>query len=917
MRLNTEYQARDANQENALASENLPHTNSAKPQDPSTLRLFICGGAILITLIVAGVVGMAYDSRNGTLVNHGRELSNTALLLGKQIETELNELDIAQQRIINLITDLRADHAANRHILAGAEIQKFLDSQADALPYVSGIDILTPAGVEINSSVPQPIVEVPLAVAATNAANKNLEAKTFTDGSTEISPNGRRRYIRTREILGSDGTVVAIVAGRIDLTALETMFSSVNLGPDTAIALFADNGALLARYPRVDPKSGRVSLFQSATRSATLQVRRAVSPFDGQEKLLVVRKLGLYPISIAVTENVNAALAAWREQTKALAVMALFAAVLVAGIVYAAIQYSLQTFQTAHDEVKTGRQQLKIAVDNMTQGLLLFDQNQNIIVCNNRYIAMYGVAPEVVRAGLSFRELVLHRKATGSFAGDVDEFCDIVLKKVAAGQASESTVVTADGRSILIVNRPLESGGWVATHEDVTDRLRSEERIVHLAHHDVLTDLANRASFHERFEQSVSTAKRDGLGIAMLCIDLDHFKHVNDTLGHAAGDEILKGVADRLRSCVRKNELVARLGGDEFAIALIAADAPAAAAIVADRVLAALSAPHMVAGKHLVVEGTIGIALFPSDGTTIGQLLSHADIALYGAKSDGRGKFRFFEPQMNARQSETRALELDLAQALELNQLSLNYQPIVDVETGRITSCEALLRWDHPVRGRVSPAEFIPAAEATGLITPIGEWVLREACNEAAKWPRDAKVAVNISALQFKSPNLQFAVIAALANSGLTPSRLELEITESVLLAKSEQTMEALQRFHNMGIYIALDDFGTGYSSLSYLRSFPFRKLKIDRCFVTDLSETNTGAIGIFKMMAQLGKCLDMSVTAEGIETIEQLRIARAQGCSEIQGYLLSRPVSASAVRELIASDDLMAQHDTRFARAS
>ena len=309
---------------------------------------------------------------------------------------------------------------------------------------------------------------------------------------------------------------------------------------------------------------------------------------------------------------------------------------------------------------------------------------------------------------------------------------------------------------------------------------------------------------------------------------------------------------------------------------------------------------HVVEGRPLVVGTSIGIAISPSDGNDSEQLMKNSDLALYVAKADGRGTYRFFEPAMNTRMQARRALERDLRNALGAGEFELHYQPILDLATDQICGCEALLRWNHPDRGRVSPADIIPAAEANGLIVPIGEWALREACREAATWPDNLKVAVNLSAVQFKSRHLAQTVVSALAASGLAPRRLELEITESVLLTDGEAVLEALKQLHELGVRIALDDFGTGYSSLSYLRSFPFHKIKIDRCFVRDISSTIPSSMAILRTVAQLGRTLGMTTTAEGVETEEQLELVRSEGCTESQGYLLSPPVAAAAVRRLI-----------------
>jgi diguanylate cyclase (GGDEF)-like protein len=384
----------------------------------------------------------------------------------------------------------------------------------------------------------------------------------------------------------------------------------------------------------------------------------------------------------------------------------------------------------------------------------------------------------------------------------------------------------------------------------------------------------------------------------VLCLDLDYFKGVNDTLGHPVGDELLKVVADRLRSCVREIDTIARLGGDEFAIIMTALRQPTDAAALAKRVRDAIAQPYLIEGHQIVVDISIGISIAPIDAIEPDQLLKNADMALYGAKADGRGTFRFFEAEMDARMQARRALEMDLRKALQDEEFELYYQPLVNLQTNEITAYEALLRWHHPARGLVSPAEFIPVAEETGLIIPLGEWVLRKACHQTVNWPDHVKVAVNLSPAQLKNRNVVRTVKKALEDSGMAGNRLQLEITESVLMQNTFATLATLHELRKLGIQIAMNDFGTGYSSLSYLRSFPFDKIKIDRSFIEDLSN-GAEPLAIVNAVAGLAKCLNMVSTAEGVETQQQLEQLQSVGCTEMQGYLFSRARPASEIEEM------------------
>jgi diguanylate cyclase (GGDEF)-like protein/PAS domain S-box-containing protein len=427
--------------------------------------------------------------------------------------------------------------------------------------------------------------------------------------------------------------------------------------------------------------------------------------------------------------------------------------------------------------------------------------------------------------------------------------------------------------------------------EDVTERARAEERIAHMAHHDALTDLPNRVLLRERLEAGLSHVRR-GEQLAVHYLDLDTFKNVNDTLGHPAGDELLRAVAERLCGCVREIDSVARLGGDEFAIIQAGLHHVSDAASLAQRIRDALKAPYVLNGQLVNIDASIGIACAPGDGTDADQLLKNADMALYRAKSDGRGMYRFFEPAMDARIKARRALELDMRKAVTGGEFEVHYQPVVDLQSNEICGCEALLRWPHPERGSVSPADFIPVAEETGLIVSLGEWVLRRACADAATWPDDLKIAVNISPLQFSSQNIVPVVMNALAASGLSAHRLELEITEAVFLQNNQATRTTLHQLRELGVRIAMDDFGTGYSSLSYLRSFPFDKIKIDRSFIGDLCDT-PDSIAIVRAITNLANNLNMTTTAEGVETPQQLQTVKSLGCTEAQGYLFAPAMQA------------------------
>ncbi len=543
---------------------------------------------------------------------------------------------------------------------------------------------------------------------------------------------------------------------------------------------------------------------------------------------------------------------------------------------------------------------LDAAVNNISIGLCMMDPKGRLVICNEPYARIYNLPTQLLRPGTHLDSILSHLFDEGMSAGSTREEYIAWRREVIERREYGKNIHELNGRTIMMQHHPMKDGGWVSTHEDVTEQRQNEARIRHLARHDALTDLPNRIEFLEQMAKAESGLSRGEMA-AVLYIDLDHFKAVNDTLGHAVGDEVIKQASARLWGTTRETDVLARLGGDEFALLMRPIASAADAARVADRIIKSIAAPMMIGGHQIEIGASVGIAIGPSDGVKTDALVKNADLALYKAKSEGRSTFHFFEPGMDAQLQQRRSIEAGLRLALQRNELRLVFQPLLGVPENRVTCVEALLRWDHDGR-TISPTEFIPIAEETGLIVAVGEWVLREACMSAASWPGDVRVAVNLSPIQFKNRDLVGTVRNALAEARIPPTRLELEITESLLLSENETTLHALHELRAMGVRISMDDFGTGYSSLSYLRSFPFDKIKIDRSFMRDLVE-RADSQAIMQAVIGLGKSLGMTTTTEGVETERQLQLVCELGVDEVQGFLFSPPLAPAALANLLHSD--------------
>lgn len=994
------------------------------------LWLTVCG-TLLVAAIFAGTIIMVGEFRERALVNSERELENTVLLLTRHFDQQFEDSDtIAADVISRLRISGISTPESFRQRIASADTHEILRSKASVVSYLGDLSIYDSDGQIVNWSRPLPVPNLNISGRGYFKTFKSDQAapEVLTE-AVQSFLTGNLNTVIAHRLNGENGAFLGVMTRRIDPANYEKFFASIAIGAGAAVSMFHTDGTLMARYPHVDHLVGQklksAPLLQRVLSEGGQQTLRVHSPVDDSDRLGSAAKLSRFPIIVVATNSVSAALADWRAQTRLLVVTAVLSAAVIALILFLIIRQMTRQSRDAQQRLEAERHRLDTALNNMIQGLVMYDASARIVTVNQRYIEMFNLSPEVVKPGCHFHDLIQHRKDTGSFNGDVDEFCSGILANIARGHVDVSTMQGGNGRSFQAISRPVAHGGWIATMEDiterrkleqerdrnyaflsqiidhipsqitvkaaddrrylllnrvaerhfgmsrdlivgrtaydilpkqaadiitldddkalqsadglfkdehlwtsqamgsryitsrriglrnqdgepsyvinvvedVTERRRADEKIAHLAHYDALTDLPNRVLFREQIEREFQKAV-GGNQFALLYIDIDEFKGINDSLGHHVGDELLKAVAARIKACIKPTDLIARLGGDEFAVIQTAvADRDDVVEFVT-RVHEAIRQPHHCLGHQLSTDASIGIALAPQDGTDLEQLIKNADLAMYGAKAEGRRTHRFFEPSMDARAKARLTMEQDLRQAMADGGFELHYQPLLDLGSNEVAGCEALLRWRHPERGMVSPAEFIPLAEDIGLINELGDWVLQTACQEAAAWPSHVRLAVNVSPVQLKSQTLALRIMGALAASGLAPDRLEIEITEAVLIHDDETALAILHQLRAIGVRIALDDFGTGFSSLSYLKRFPFDKIKIDRCFVSDIEVD--GSATIVQAVVNIAASRNMTTTAEGVETEQQKKLLTQLGCTQMQGYLFSAPKPATDVRRIL-----------------
>jgi diguanylate cyclase (GGDEF)-like protein len=884
-----------------------------EPESKARGRLWL--GVAVFGVLVFGIAGaVTIQLRGRALEDAGRELGILSAVLANQAERAFEAVELVQAGILERLEREGVDSPDSfRAVMSGRAVHDDLRARLQGLPQIDAVTAIDIDGNLLNFSRYWPIPRVNVADRDYFQTLRDTPGlQSFISKPVSNRGTGTATIFIARRVEAPDGAFLGLILGAMELSYFERLYETVVPGPSSAIALLRSDGTLLARFPQASGSVG--TSFATATIFTELQASlspralvREANAIDGQDRLVAAHRLVRYPLLVTASVTHRAALAEWRRQAALLAGAALL--VVAAAAAAAALlrrqllgQRQLELAEAAlelarereRSESLTRERDARFAaaLANMSLGVVMYDGESRLLAANPAFAEMYELPPDLLRPGVPVEAIRRHIAAIGV----ADSARTLAAWEDPSAPPCEERVLP-DGRIVEVSRRTVAAGGWVSTHKDVTEQRAAAARIAHMAHHDALTGLPNRVLLRERLGEALARARR-GDRFAVLCLDLDRFKEVNDTLGHPVGDALLRAVTQRLLEELRETDTIARLGGDEFAIIQSAADQPTDATALSRRIVVALSTPFEIEGHQVPIGTSIGIALAPEDGEDPDTLLKAADLALYRAKEKGRGGWCFFEPQMDARMQARRALEMDLRRAIAMEEFQLYYQPVVDLGSGGVAGFEALLRWQHPQRGLVSPGDFIPLAEETGLIVPLGAWVLQRACADAVAWPAPLKVAVNLSPLQLQGAGLVRAVLAALAGSGLPPERLELEITETAMIADTEATLLILRELRDLGVSIAMDDFGTGYSSLSYLRKFPFDRVKIDRSFVQGLGNSRE-SVAIVQAVTSLCEALGMATTAEGVETQAQLAALSRADCAQAQGYLFSPPRPASEIARL------------------
>jgi diguanylate cyclase (GGDEF)-like protein/PAS domain S-box-containing protein len=851
--------------------------------------------AILLLGVSAGAAGWTiWQLRDDAIRAAITDSGKIATILAGQMSRSLESIDGVLLELRPSGPTFNIENASDmRAKLGNKAFYESLTRYLARLPQIFNIAIVDQDGQMVVSTAAWPPPNV-------NVADRDYfqDARMRADGSLSTSVpinnriDGTRTIVFARRLDDAHGNFLGVAFASVNSKYFEDIYASIQSINSLIFTLVRQDGIILYRLPDSGDFTGRRLSAESAwlrSLSSGADGFRIFAQADGNIRYVSARRVPDYPLFVNISVTEGTALAGWFRRSVAIGLES-SALLLCSLYLLAAVTRQVRRLSESESSLLQKSQQLDAALNNMSQGLCMFDREQRLLVFNKKYTEMYGFTPT---AGMSLRDLFAIRSAEGSLP---QERAHIVnrLELVAKNQPYCAVDRMPDGRTIAITHQPMSNGGWVALHQDITAQKRAEAELAYMARYDALTGLPNRAVFLESVRQAVARNRQTGEEFSILMLDLDGFKAVNDSLGHATGDRLLKAVAQRLRAMMPDGDQVARLHGDEFAIFQpVTHGQKARIGALATRILQVFTEPFDLSGRKVIIGSSIGVTFAPADGADAEALIRNADLALYKAKSEGRNRYCRFEATMEAEARERRELEDDMHRGILRNEFELHYQTIVDVAKQACCGAEALLRWRHPERGLIAPGQFIGIAEESGMIVPLGEWILRTACAAAAKWPSDLKLAVNLSPSQFTQGDLLGILRSTLKETGLAPERLELEITETVLIEKTEENLALLHALKALGVSIVLDDFGIGYSSMRYLQEFPFDKIKIDKSFIQSMA-SHADSAAIVRAIAGLGRSLDIETTAEGVETAEQLRLLRSAGCQLAQGFLFSRPVPAA-----------------------
>ena len=856
-------------------------------------------GMVIIAMLWAGVLLKYAEDVRADKREAERTNRNFAMVFEENVLRSIGEIDKALLYLRRTI-ETRKDSTDYSTIANSADVLSEIIVQ---------IGIIDAKGIMRGSNAgPQPAPAIDLSDREHYKVHVDTtEDKLFISKPVVGRASGKWSVQVSRRFLNSDGTFAGVVVASLDPQHLTKFYDSIDFGSSASITLIGSDGIVRSSGGRAggftlgqDLRGTETSSRMQAGSNVTFEVARRST---GEMRLVTIRNVKGQSLWVSVSTNENEIYKnSWSDfQVNAMA------AGLLTLIILAALERILRTEAKARHKAE----QLQLTLENMRQGIMLVTKDLQVPVINSRCGELLNLPRDFIEHPPRFDQLAEFQSRHGNFPGAPASPEQTAAEPAPApatpGQFTICERTMPDGTVIEVRNGQLSDGGFVQTFTDITKRREAEARVERLASEDPLTGLPNRRVFRATLDQMSERATLAGDDggqrneFAVLFLDLDRFKVINDTLGHRVGDLLLQEAAKRLKGVLRAGDILARLGGDEFAVVVTSVESRQTLEIIATRLTEAIGQPYEIDGHRIRSSVSIGIAVGPADGASADDLLVAADLALYAVKGARRGSFRFYQRSMNEEINNRRQIELDLREALEKGVLELQYQPIIDLRRNRVTGFEALARWRHPVKGMISPTTFIPVAEDSGLILPLGTWALTEACRRAAEWPEHLIVAVNLSPVQFSTPNLCEVIKSILAATALAPHRLELEITERLFMEDSEKTLSTLHQLKQLGVRISMDDFGTGYSSLSYLRSFPYDKIKVDRTFVSDLA-SSTEHVVIVQAVVSIAGALGMTTTAEGVETASQKEFLTALGCDEAQGYLFSAPVSIDKVPEIVAT---------------